>query len=269
MRGAGAGRRCRAGRYRAERRSARRPRRASARPERLSPQGCSIDPNPPPSGRPDGRHPARRHPGAHLGAHDRAAGGRGRVRREAGGVPRTGVHHLLPALAAGRSRARRFFERAMPNPAVQPLFDRARALGVGFSVGYAELTPEGKRFNSAVAGAAGRRHPRPLPQGASAGLDRAAAGRPLPAAREALLRLRRPRLPRLPRRPGLGRRDHRHDDLQRPALAGSLARARAAGRRAGLRRLQLRRLRPQRRRPPRTPRCAPSIPSWWCRPTPT
>lgn len=43
-----------------------------------------------------------------------------------------------------------FFERAMPNADVQPLFDRAKALGVGFYVGYAELTPEGKRFNSAV-----------------------------------------------------------------------------------------------------------------------
>jgi N-carbamoyl-D-amino-acid hydrolase len=42
------------------------------------------------------------------------------------------------------------FETAMPNPQVQPLFDRARALGVGFYVGYAELTPEGQRFNSAV-----------------------------------------------------------------------------------------------------------------------
>lgn len=42
------------------------------------------------------------------------------------------------------------FERAMPNPAVQPLFDRARALGIGFYVGYAELTPEGQRFNSAI-----------------------------------------------------------------------------------------------------------------------
>lgn len=42
------------------------------------------------------------------------------------------------------------FETAMPNPQVQPLFDRAKALGVGFYVGYAELTPEGKRFNSAV-----------------------------------------------------------------------------------------------------------------------
>ena len=43
-----------------------------------------------------------------------------------------------------------YFERAMPGPAVQPLFDRARALGVGFNVGYAELTPEGQRFNSAI-----------------------------------------------------------------------------------------------------------------------
>lgn len=42
------------------------------------------------------------------------------------------------------------FETAMPNPEVQPLFDRARELGVGFYVGHAELTPEGRRFNSAV-----------------------------------------------------------------------------------------------------------------------
>ena len=44
----------------------------------------------------------------------------------------------------------RNFERAMPNPEVQPLFDRARALGVGFYLGYAELTPAGKRYNTAV-----------------------------------------------------------------------------------------------------------------------
>ena len=43
-----------------------------------------------------------------------------------------------------------YFEAAMPNPHVQPLFDRARALGVGFNVGYAELTPEGRHFNSAI-----------------------------------------------------------------------------------------------------------------------
>jgi predicted amidohydrolase len=43
-----------------------------------------------------------------------------------------------------------YFESAMPNPDVQPLFDRARALGVGFNVGYAERTPEGNRFNSSI-----------------------------------------------------------------------------------------------------------------------
>ncbi len=43
-----------------------------------------------------------------------------------------------------------YFEAGMPNPAVQPLFDRARALGVGFHAGYAERTPEGQRFNSAI-----------------------------------------------------------------------------------------------------------------------
>lgn len=43
-----------------------------------------------------------------------------------------------------------YFERAMPNPAVQPLFDRARELGIGFYVGYAERTPEGERYNCAI-----------------------------------------------------------------------------------------------------------------------
>jgi len=44
----------------------------------------------------------------------------------------------------------RYFERAMPNPSVQPLFDRARQLRIGFHVGYAELTAEGHRYNTAV-----------------------------------------------------------------------------------------------------------------------
>jgi predicted amidohydrolase len=43
-----------------------------------------------------------------------------------------------------------YFERGMPNPAVQPLFDRARELGVGFYVGYAELTSDGQRFNCSI-----------------------------------------------------------------------------------------------------------------------
>lgn len=44
----------------------------------------------------------------------------------------------------------RFFEKTMPNPAVQPLFDEARKLGVGFYLGYAELTPQDRRFNTAI-----------------------------------------------------------------------------------------------------------------------
>ena len=43
-----------------------------------------------------------------------------------------------------------YFERGMPNAAVQPLFDRARELGVGFYVGYAEITPAGRRFNGSM-----------------------------------------------------------------------------------------------------------------------
>ncbi|HET9019333.1 MAG TPA: N-carbamoyl-D-amino-acid hydrolase [Acetobacteraceae bacterium] len=43
-----------------------------------------------------------------------------------------------------------YFEPSMPNPSVQPLFDRARAHGVGLHVGYAERTPEGRRFNAAI-----------------------------------------------------------------------------------------------------------------------
>jgi predicted amidohydrolase len=43
-----------------------------------------------------------------------------------------------------------YFERSMPNPSVRQLFDRARELRVGFYAGYAELTPEERRFNAAI-----------------------------------------------------------------------------------------------------------------------
>jgi predicted amidohydrolase len=43
-----------------------------------------------------------------------------------------------------------WFEIEMPSPATKPLFDEARALGVGFCLGYAELTPDGHRYNSQV-----------------------------------------------------------------------------------------------------------------------
>ena len=49
-----------------------------------------------------------------------------------------------------RAEADSWFEATMPNPEVQPLFDKARDYGMGISFGYAELTPEGRHFNSSI-----------------------------------------------------------------------------------------------------------------------
>ncbi|MFM1790447.1 MAG: hypothetical protein RLZZ526_774 [Actinomycetota bacterium] len=43
-----------------------------------------------------------------------------------------------------------WYEREMPSPVTQPLFDTARDLGVGFCLGYAELTDDGHRFNTQI-----------------------------------------------------------------------------------------------------------------------
>lgn len=43
-----------------------------------------------------------------------------------------------------------WFETEMPGPATKPLFEEAQALGVGFCLGYAELTPEGHHYNTQV-----------------------------------------------------------------------------------------------------------------------
>ena len=43
-----------------------------------------------------------------------------------------------------------FYETEMPNAAVQPLFDAAKAAGIGFYLGYAELTPERVRYNTSI-----------------------------------------------------------------------------------------------------------------------
>ncbi|MGE3477049.1 MAG: N-carbamoyl-D-amino-acid hydrolase [Rhodospirillaceae bacterium] len=44
----------------------------------------------------------------------------------------------------------RFFERSMPGPETKPLFDLAGEFKIGFYLGYAELTPDGRRFNTAI-----------------------------------------------------------------------------------------------------------------------
>ncbi len=56
---------------------------------------------------------------------------------------------FFPRWLLDREELDAFTEAAMPNPAVQPLFDRARALGVGFSIGYAERAGEAL-FNTAI-----------------------------------------------------------------------------------------------------------------------
>ena len=47
----------------------------------------------------------------------------------------------------------RYFERSMPSPVTQPLFDEAIKLGVGFYLGFAELVSDGEKlrhFNTAI-----------------------------------------------------------------------------------------------------------------------
>jgi predicted amidohydrolase len=48
------------------------------------------------------------------------------------------------------SEADHWFERDMPNAATAPLFDCARSLGLGMTFGYAEMTPDGHRFNTSI-----------------------------------------------------------------------------------------------------------------------
>ena len=43
-----------------------------------------------------------------------------------------------------------WYEAAMPSNATAPLFEAARKYGIGFHLGYAERTPEGRRFNTAI-----------------------------------------------------------------------------------------------------------------------
>jgi N-carbamoyl-D-amino-acid hydrolase len=43
-----------------------------------------------------------------------------------------------------------WFEREMPNAATRPLFDEAAEHRIAFSFGYAELTPDGHHFNTAI-----------------------------------------------------------------------------------------------------------------------
>lgn len=43
-----------------------------------------------------------------------------------------------------------YFEREMPSAETLPLFEAAKANRIGFSLGYAELTPDGHRYNATI-----------------------------------------------------------------------------------------------------------------------
>ena len=43
-----------------------------------------------------------------------------------------------------------WFEREMPNAATRPLFEKAAQYKIGFYLGYAELTPDGHHYNTAI-----------------------------------------------------------------------------------------------------------------------
>ncbi|MFL5167695.1 MAG: nitrilase-related carbon-nitrogen hydrolase, partial [Microvirga sp.] len=49
-----------------------------------------------------------------------------------------------------RAEADFWFEREMPNAATRPLFERARKHGMAMSFGFAELTPQGRHFNTSI-----------------------------------------------------------------------------------------------------------------------
>ena len=49
-----------------------------------------------------------------------------------------------------RSELDAWFERGMPSDEALPLFEAAEELGIGFYLGYAELTPDGHHYNSSI-----------------------------------------------------------------------------------------------------------------------
>ncbi|MBI0538082.1 N-carbamoyl-D-amino-acid hydrolase [Roseomonas sp. KE2513] len=49
-----------------------------------------------------------------------------------------------------RAAADHWFETSLPSNATAPLFEAARKYGIGFHLGYAEKTPDGRHFNTAA-----------------------------------------------------------------------------------------------------------------------
>ncbi len=54
------------------------------------------------------------------------------------------------AIAGDTAELDSYYELEMPSPATKRLFDEAKRLAVGFCLGYAEMTPDGHRYNTYV-----------------------------------------------------------------------------------------------------------------------
>jgi N-carbamoyl-D-amino-acid hydrolase len=64
--------------------------------------------------------------------------------------PELALTTFFPRWLLNEAELAEFFETSMPNENVQPLFDRAKTLGVSMSLGYAELGDDGKPYNTAI-----------------------------------------------------------------------------------------------------------------------
>ena len=64
--------------------------------------------------------------------------------------PELALTTFFPRWALEGEDLERWFETEMPNSEVQPLFDLSANLGMAFHLGYAERTPDGRHFNTAI-----------------------------------------------------------------------------------------------------------------------
>ena len=61
--------------------------------------------------------------------------------------PELALTTFFPRWHVPLEEADHFYETEMPNRYTKPLWDEAARLGVGFALGYAQLTPDGHRYN--------------------------------------------------------------------------------------------------------------------------
>lgn len=73
----------------------------------------------------------------------------GRQKVELVTFPECSLSTFFPRLVLDKEATLKSFEASMPNSSVQPLFDTAKELGVGFALGYAELDGN-KQYNTMI-----------------------------------------------------------------------------------------------------------------------